>query len=51
MVLLSSRVASPNAWTVSSLQGYVLLFQKVCLSAVILQGTEASQEVGFKVSW
>lgn len=51
VVLLSSRVASPNAWTVSSLQGYVLLFQQVCFSAVILQGMEASQEVGLQVSW
>lgn len=39
VVLLPSQVASPNAWTISSLQGYVFLFQKVCFITIIWQGT------------
>lgn len=43
VVLLPSRVASPGAWTVSSLEGYVLLFQRVCFRTMLLQGVEASR--------
>lgn len=50
VALLPSRVASPHAWTISSLQGYVPLFQKVCFSTVILLCTKACQEVGYEAS-